>query len=210
MLLALAVAACLLGACADSSDIPGDLNLPEISGEPIQTNLTSKEDKVFRPFENPEVPGNFEYRRLAAYEATVLIVLKRDNINDGFGKPVPLDMLLAWGPFADTSLLEQFNLKLHKRHYSWRTDVSSLNGQSVYRLADNLANTHFIAANPEVFNELRKIPEGSTIRFSGYLVDVRNTENNGLMKSSTKRSDSGWGACEVIEVTHFEVIRETD
>lgn len=199
----------LLVGCADRADIEPGLDLVEIAGQPVQ-KATSKEQRVWREFTHSEVDASFQYSRVASYEATVLVVLKKDHISDPFGKPVPLDMVLAWGPFADTSLLEKFNIKLHKRYYSWRTEHPSYNGESVYRLAENLANTHFIASSPEVFDEFRKIPEGSVVRFTGYLVNVKNNTSNATFKTSMKRSDSGWGACEVIEVLTFEVIRNTN
>lgn len=198
--------ATLLGGCGRTSDIPANLDVPAIADEPVQSSV-DRDESGFRTFTHPDVPPSFQYNRVASYEATALVVVKKDNVSDPFGEPVPLDLVLAWGPFADTTLLEQFNIKLHKRYFTWRTESPSFNDTSVYRLADNLANTHFIASSPEVFDEFRKIPEGTVVRFTGFLVNVKNTETGGVFKSSTTRRDSGWGACEVVEVTSFEVIQ---
>jgi hypothetical protein len=72
-----------------------------------------------------------------------------------------------------------------------------------------LSNNHLVTADPAVARELRKVRIGDEVHFSGYLVDysvMRNGAPDGLRVSSTVRTDTGQGACEVVFVEDFEVL----
>jgi hypothetical protein len=72
-----------------------------------------------------------------------------------------------------------------------------------------LSNNHLVTDNPYVARELRKVRIGDQVHFRGYLVDysvVRNGAEAGTRVSSTVRTDTGNGACEVVYVEDFEVL----
>jgi hypothetical protein len=72
-----------------------------------------------------------------------------------------------------------------------------------------LSNNHLVTDDPYVARELRKVRIGDQVHFRGYLVDysvIRNGVPGGTRVSSTVRTDTGNGACEVVYVEDFEVL----
>jgi hypothetical protein len=73
-----------------------------------------------------------------------------------------------------------------------------------------LSNNHLVTDNPAIARELRKVRIGDQVRFRGYLVDytvIRDGAPSGTRVSSTVRNDTGNGACEVVYVEDFDILR---
>ena len=58
---------------------------------------------------------------------------------------------------------------------------------------------HLIPASRSVAKQLRAIRPGHIVRLSGYLVEARR-DDGWRWRSSTSRTDTGGGACEVVYV----------
>ena len=72
-----------------------------------------------------------------------------------------------------------------------------------------LSNNHLVTADAAVARELRKVRIGDEVHFRGYLVDysvMKDGAPAGMRVSSTVRTDTGNGACEVVFVEDFEVL----
>ena len=77
----------------------------------------------------------------------------------------------------------------------------------VEQVTHGSANMHMMPANDGVRAELARVREGDLVRISGYLVDISGPEDF-TWKSSTVRSDTGRGSCELILVENIEIVRE--
>lgn len=66
------------------------------------------------------------------------------------------------------------------------------------------ANMHLIPGNPNIDLRLRRLKPGHLVQIKGFLVNV--TGPNGfLWRTSTLRTDTGNGACEIVWVTDLVV-----
>jgi hypothetical protein len=73
-----------------------------------------------------------------------------------------------------------------------------------------LSNNHLLPANPFVADAVMKARKGDQIRFKGWLVSYGQKGAPYSRGSSTVRDDRGNGACEVVYVTEFEILREAN
>ncbi len=72
---------------------------------------------------------------------------------------------------------------------------------------DALSNNHLLPSTSEISKKLSKAGIGDQIHFRGYLIDYLVEGRSGERKSSTRRDDTGNGACEVVYVEDFKIIR---
>ena len=75
---------------------------------------------------------------------------------------------------------------------------------------DAASNNHMVTDDPRIARTMRAVRIGDQVRFRGYLADYTIYKNGaaaGTRVTSTVRTDSGPGACEVVYVTEFEVLR---
>ncbi len=106
----------------------------------------------------------------------------------------PVDLAVGWGPMANDSVLDAIDIKQRNRFYYWWTDNFPIPRKDI---ETNSANMHFIPATSEVGVKLEQISKDDKVKFKGYLVKIE--KNDGWRwVSSTTRSDTGYGACEVI------------
>ena len=83
-----------------------------------------------------------------------------------------------------------------------------------YRIVGNeLSNNHILTTDEDLLSAFADLDRGDQIRISGQLVDVQLAPLNGwdghragLLKTSTSRSDGGYGACEIIRASKLEVL----
>jgi hypothetical protein len=73
-----------------------------------------------------------------------------------------------------------------------------------------LSNNHLLPADPFVAAAVQKARKGDQVRFKGWLVSYGQKDAPYSRGSSTVRNDRGNGACEVVYVTEFEILRETN
>lgn len=73
-----------------------------------------------------------------------------------------------------------------------------------------LSNNHLLPDGPLVAEAIRKARKGDQVRFKGWLASYGTKGAPYQRRSSTVRNDRGNGACEVVYVTEFEVLREAN
>lgn len=109
----------------------------------------------------------------------------------------PVDFALGWGPMSDSAVLERLNISQSGRwyHYTWREEPPIPLGEII----THSANMHLIPADGRVKRHLLKARRGQVVALRGKLVRI---EGPGGFRwtSSTTRSDSGDGSCEVVWV----------
>ena len=145
-----------------------------------------------------------------SYDIEALVVSAKDYSGSSVGdKLAPKDLALAWGKVAEYNDRMDFHWKQSGRFYYWRLDswdeAEKLGGESV--IVEHSCNNHLIPADDMIKKQIKKIKAGDHIRLKGYLVNIAGTDKNGRefwWDTSTTRSDSGGGACELIYVTSVE------
>ncbi|MBN2265736.1 MAG: hypothetical protein JW775_07985 [Candidatus Aminicenantes bacterium] len=73
-----------------------------------------------------------------------------------------------------------------------------------------LSNNHLLPADTFVAGAVLKARKGDQVRFKGWLVSYGIKDAPYARRSSTVRNDRGNGACEVVYVTEFEILRRAN
>ncbi|MBQ9610429.1 MAG: zinc ribbon domain-containing protein [Lachnospiraceae bacterium] len=169
-------------------------------GEPIQTETTGYIEKEIGGYEVSFYP---QY----TYEIEALVVHTKNYYGLGLGNRLaPRDIALAWGKVAEYNDEIDFHWSQHGRWVFWKVnsydELDSVD--SVEYVSCHMSNNHLIAADNTIKRKIRRIKKGDHIKITGYLVNVDAENKRGkvfLWDSSTTRTDTGDGACEVIYVT---------
>ncbi len=73
-----------------------------------------------------------------------------------------------------------------------------------------LSNNHLLVDDPLVKRRLMAAETGDHIRISGQLASYENPANGFLRGTSTRRDDTGNGACETLYVEEFEIVDQAN
>jgi len=138
---------------------------------------------------------------VADFQLEARVLGRRDYRRDAGARLSPIDLALGWGPMARDEIVEQVSIRQRGRFYFWRVDSYPIEHAAIVQ---NSANMHMIPGSPEVFAELKRAEPDRHIRLRGYLVNVERSDG-WYWRSSTSRSDTGHGACELILVTAVQV-----
>lgn len=167
---------------------------------PIQiTTSLSKTIKI----DNTNINLNFiaEYKIIGRVVATT-------NYNGSIqNKLSPKDVALVWGSLSNKEVDKKIKWSSRKRkvYYSisdtkW---LSGIDGKST--ITSNFSNNHLIPSNDEIRNLIKSIKKDDYIKIEGYLVNVYWQTNKSRFRwnTSTTRTDTGNGACEIIYVENI-------
>ena len=178
-----------------------------ISGlkDPVQKETTGG---VKKSLDGYDLTIDFKY----TYDIEALVISTKDYSPSNIGNKLsPKDLALAWGPVAQVNDKYDFHWRHGSRFYYWNLDswddLERIGGESV--VTEHSANCHIIPADDEVKKKVKKMKAGDHIRLKGYLVNIDGSTSDGntfWWYSSTVRSDSGDGACEVIYVTDAQIL----
>ena len=175
--------------------------------DPIQTPAEGR-THISSFFFNVNV--TYEY----AYDIEGLVVHTRRYF--GFGKMSdaisPMDVGLAWGRVAEYNDRIDFHWSQSGRYCSWHVDdIDELMPVGdVENVERSASNNHIIPADDRIKRTVLKIRRGDRVKLEGYLVDVKAADDKGntfTWNSSTTRTDTGDGACELIYVTKAEIVK---
>lgn len=108
----------------------------------------------------------------------------------------PMDLALGWGPMSDQNVVDELDISQGARFYFWKARRLPIPRGDIIR---HSANMHLIPATDAVREALMKVRLGEIVRFQGYLVNVR-ASDGWRWRTSTRRDDTGNGACELIWV----------
>ncbi len=163
-----------------------------IEREPLQNNFSQ------RPVIQVD---DYQFTLMADFQLEARVLGRRDYRRDAGARLSPIDLALGWGAMARTETIEQFDIRQRGRFYFWRVQDYPIPRQEIIASS---ANMHLIPGSPEVFDELRQVREGDTVRLRGYLVNV-DRPDGWRWRTSMIRTDTGDGACEIVLVTLAEV-----
>lgn len=114
----------------------------------------------------------------------------------------PIDLALGWGSMSDERVTSQINISQRNRWYYWQTDNFPIPRREI---ETSSANMHMIPANDTVRDQLLSLSEGQIIELTGYLVRA-DAPDGWRWISSTTRTDTGNGACELVYVERMRVV----
>lgn len=172
--------------------------------DPIQTEATGSEQRSVNGY---DVTINYLYN----YDIDALVVSTHNYSGTGIDdKLSSKDVALAWGPVAEYNELIDFHWSQSGRWYRWQAnsykEIEKVGG--VEGVTQHSSNNHLIAADNSVKRQIRKIKTGDEVHLTGYLVNIDGRRSDGATfwwYTSTTRSDSGDGSCEVFYVTNVEI-----
>jgi hypothetical protein len=136
------------------------------------------------------------------FDLTAKVLGTKTYTRDASSHLSTFDLALGWQYMAEKTTLEQLNISQSGRWYRWQTK-SREHDINIKQASLTSANMHMIHANEHIFETLSQIDEGDVVRIRGYLVKIKG--DSFRWHSSTTRSDTGAGACEVFFVTHVNI-----
>lgn len=136
---------------------------------------------------------------VAGFTVEGLVLAKTRYRFDKESSISPVDVAFGWGPMARAEVLEQLRVRQNDRFYFW----SASDGLPVSReaITKSSANVHLVFRSGDVEDVIDDADPGDVLKLEGALVNV--TAPDGFeMRSSTVRTDTGGGACEVMWVDY--------
>ena len=147
----------------------------------------------------------------AEYEVDALVVHKKDYSSGLSGELAPVDLALSWGDVAAYNTKIDFHWGQSGRWYYWMVD--SYEELAPVGDEDDVtcqsANTHIVPANSSIKRKVKRIRRGDHVKLKGYLVDIDAENSSGQTfwwRTSTSRTDSGDGSCEILYVTDVRIV----
>ncbi len=154
---------------------------------------------------------------LAEYSVSALVVSKSDYslFSNKTERLFTIDLALIWGANVKTGVFRDkaisFKQDMRWGFVSW-TRPLEFN-------FDEFSNNHLVIADKAIRGRARTISPGDQVKIKGELVSLDAIPFGNAGKdvsaingwtSSTNRSDSGAGACEIIYVKDLEILKKSD
>lgn len=164
----------------------------QVSGQPYQSNSSAASFKLDKYLITPKADFIIQGEILAASR---YYFGKESDIS-------PITLTLGWGSMSDNKVLDKMEVWQEGRGYKWDTDKLPIPKKEI---ESSSANMHLIPANDEIVQALKEIRIGTLVSIEGMLVNV--SDNTGWKwNTSTKRTDTGLSAGEIIYVTAISEI----
>jgi len=162
---------------------------------PVQEDLTAK----------PVIDhGEYTITGLAKFSLKARVLsAERYWIDRGSGL-VPVDLALGWGKMSDSAVLDKLKISQSVRFYRWESKESDYPIPKDEIIASS-ANMHLIPATKAIERRIKEAEKGDIVEFSGYLARADRADGFNW-SSSTTRTDTGDGACEVVYVERFRIL----
>ena len=146
------------------------------------------------------VPGAAELgdlSPLAGFSAQARVLSRRDYSTGREAALSPTDLALGWQRMEHDAVLSQLDISQENRWYRYRwRDGPPIPPPEIARSS---ANMHLIPSDAATAAALRAIRRGDRVRVDGWLVEAQSADG-WRWRSSTSRSDTGAGACELVYV----------
>ena len=176
---------------------------------PIQTK-----DDVPEPFDVTRKDVAYTVTPLFSYELWGMIVSYHDSAsfidishklwNDYINVK---DVCVIWGKNVETGVYKRMTFR--NRDFTCFYSYPDRETGELFT-EDCLSNNHLLPADPFVTDAVQRARKGDQVRFKGWLVSYGQKGTPYSRGSSTVRDDRGNGACEVVYVTEFEILREAN
>lgn len=167
-----------------------------VDSEPVQNDLAAQKVLDLK---------DYTIVAKSEFSATARVLSAKKYFMDDGADLVPVDLALGWKEMSDSGVLNQLKIKQSKRFYFWKTKGSDY-PVAREKIEHNSANMHMIPSTEEIGKTLKAVRKGDIIRFEGYLVDISNKDGFSRF-SSTSRTDTGPGACEIVYLESLRIER---
>lgn len=186
---------------------------PEVLRQPVQRKIYAAEIIRFTRY-----GFSYEVKPLYEYVINALIVNKmyyRLFSIYNYDKVFPMDLCLIWGSNVESGVFRNKSVKFSQDcRWCWAEWFGNVN----FNL-DEMSNNHLLLNNPKLERKIKTLVIGDQIKIKGKLVNVkanlvgkpgRFDEKNLTWNTSTTRTDSGAGACEVIYVEDLQILKKSN
>jgi len=197
----------LLVSCWQRNEFPGDLSVAPALRDAPQQHTAGK-----APFTVTRNDVDYRITPRYRYDLNGLVVsyahhngnyslhrLWNDHIN-------VTDVCVVWSDNVNGSDLNRIDFWNGKFTCDYRT---SDDGVWKRFRKDLISNNHLLTVDDRVRDRIRDVRIGDQVRIRGWLVDYTN-DTGGTRRTSTTRRDTGNGACEVIYVEEFRILKSLD
>jgi len=182
--------------------------------EPLLQNPVQSDEGVPEPFEVTRKKVDYTVTPLFSYELWGMIVSYHDassfidishkQWNDFLNTK---DICVIWGRNVETGVYER--MRFRNRDFTCYYRYPDEAAAELF--SENcLANNHLLPDGLLVAEIIRKARKGDQVRLKGWLASYGIKGAPYQRGSSTVRNDRGNGACEVVYVTEFEILREAN
>jgi hypothetical protein len=160
------------------------------------------QEKIYKI--NAWIKDNFQFTPIKTFETSARVLSIKFYSNDDMSEFCPVDLALGWNRMSDQMIIDNLEIKQQHRWYVWRADFLKI---PVKEVEISSSNVHVIPANEKIENILDDIVNGNIIKIKGKLVNVNKIGNNFTWKTSTKRDDTGGGACEILWTEELTILK---
>ncbi|RYZ73164.1 MAG: hypothetical protein EOP91_06035 [Lysobacteraceae bacterium] len=150
---------------------------------------------------SPFVLDAASLRPLAGFSIEARVLSREDYRIGREADLSPTDLALGWQRMAEDGVLSGLEVSQSSRWYRYRwRDQPPLPPREIARSS---ANMHMIPASAAVAEALAGVEQGDEVRIDGWLVEASTTDG-WRWRSSTTRTDTGGGSCEVVYVCSLQ------
>lgn len=136
-----------------------------------------------------------------SFELGAKVLSAKHYSMDRESKLSPVDLALGWGRMAEDHVIERIDISQSGRFYRWYAKRYPIPRQEII---NSSANMHMIPADKSIEKALKSVEQGDKVYIKGYLARITGAKG-WYWNSSTTRSDTGHGACEIIYVEDIRV-----
>ncbi len=182
---------------------------PALWRSPLQTKIKQKNVRLTYEGHHYNLVPRFDY------EINGLVVSRDDYTLMGLsrGNLFHLDLCMIFGNNVKSRAYRHSGLSfVHHGNVCYATSRGGVPFDF-----KSLSNTHLLAANEELRDRLEEVEVGDQVRLKGWLVDVSAVPVKSpgsfipsaiRLKTSTTRTDTGLGACEILYLRGIEILAE--
>jgi len=117
------------------------------------------------------------------------------------------DLCMVWGPNLETEVYKDMTFGNDSWTCTWRWPNPEVG--STFR-PEALSNNHLLCADETLQKRLLKTARGDQVRIRGVLAEYTHSGGAFRRGTSTRRSDTGNGACETIFVEEYEILKRAN
>ncbi len=182
--------------------------------EPLLQSPIQSEAGVPEPFEVTRENVEYVVTPLFGYELWGMIVSYHDassfidvshkQWNDFLNTK---DICVIWGKNIETGVYER--MRFRNRDFTCFYRYPDREAAELFT-ENCLSNNHLLPDGPFVAEAVRKARKGDQVRLKGWLASYGVKGAPYQRRSSIVRNDRGNGACEVVYVTEFEILRKAN
>jgi hypothetical protein len=184
--------------------------LPLLYRDPVQTPTSDSPFNVARAGKTYHIVPVADYEQYGMVASYHNSSAWWDIYHKSWGDLINVkDICVIWGNNIVTEIYKKLTFRSASFHVEVRTKPGVPYGEWGKYRNDCLSNNHLLADNPKINNLIMATEKGDQVYLRGWLVNY-SINNMGYRRSSISRSDTGMGACEVIFVKEYKILKKAN